>query len=393
MKRLTALGLGTTALVVVLSLEAWSQQPQSGEPFILQTYEVGDLLIEIRDHAYDSGDPFGRKSSARGSLSRGGYGGGERLAISGLTPEQEEGRRRAATPGRITMEDLMYVVVSTVHPQSWHPKSGAEGRIEMVGSALVVWQKASVHEQIAELLTQLSQASQERRTFTIDARWLTLDADELSRLVDEENQIDREALEELSRRPTTIRGKTHCFSGQLVYLVSGTTKNVVSGYIPVVGQLDEPRENERQVASRESQGPFRLAQYRSGSGSSGEVSVGYQPIVERPNVGALLEIRPTMTRGAETAVIDLKSTLTSHDPESDTRTERAATLAPEVDRMAYHVQELATTFRVQLGEPMLVGGLTYAPRADRSANEAGGDGNGSETRPQIYLVLELREGS
>ena len=37
-----------------------------------------------------------------------------------------------------------------------------------------------------------------------------------------------------------MRGMTHCFSGQLVYLISGTRRNIVSSYIPVVGSVEQP---------------------------------------------------------------------------------------------------------------------------------------------------------
>ncbi|NLX95262.1 MAG: hypothetical protein GXY83_03710 [Rhodopirellula sp.] len=50
------------------------------------------------------------------------------------------------------------------------------------------------------------------------------------------------------RRPSTIRGITHCFNGQLVYLVSGTRRNVVTSFAPVVGSIDRERPAESQYA-------------------------------------------------------------------------------------------------------------------------------------------------
>jgi hypothetical protein len=68
--------------------------------------------------------------------------------------------------------------------------------------------------------------------------------------------------------------------------------------------------------------------------------------------------------------------------------------APRVDRLAVEMQELATTMRLPLGEPMLVGGMTYLTPPLRQTNDSGSDStepqaDSSET-PQLYLVLEIQ---
>jgi hypothetical protein len=119
-------------------------------------------------------------------------------------------------------------------------------------------------------------------------------------------------------------------------------------------------------------------------------NVGYQPIVEKPVIGALLEIRPTIAQG-RSAVVDLKSTVTG--PTATTADALAAPPAPpEVDRIAIHSQELATTMRVPLGEPVLVGGLTLKPAEAQSMLDLGAAEGavGGPEFPQLYLVLEVR---
>src|SRR5690606_28846442 len=115
-------------------------------------------------------------------------------------------------------------------------------------------------------------------------------------------------LAEFTRRPTSIRAVTSCFSGQLVYVVSGTKRNVVSVYIPVVGILEDGDAAAR-LAGLPGRARFRLV---SDSGQTFErsKSVGYQPIVEKQNIGALLEIRPTLLQGSKEAIVDLKATVT-----------------------------------------------------------------------------------
>ena len=132
---------------------------------------------------------------------------------------------------------------------------------------------------------------------------------------------------------------------------------------------------------------FSWSPIRSPASPPRESRVGYQPIVENPNLGALLEIRPTLMGGDSGVVVELKSTLTASSEHVAEASRSAATdaIAPAVDRIAIETQEFATTLRVPLGKPILVGGLTYVPGSAK-ANEP------SETseRPQLYLVLEIR---
>jgi hypothetical protein len=224
-----------------------------------------------------------------------------------------------------------------------------------------------------------------------------LTSDELDTLVLPDQQalpeVDRKRLAEFTRRPGSIRGITTCFSGQLVYIVSGTRQNVVSGYIPVVGSLDAPNRTE-QLASEQHQSLVRLVSDRSAVLSNSDSQVGYQPVIEKPNLGALLEIRPTRSPSngqSPSAVVDLKSTITSParpQPELDGNAQSAA-IAPVVDRIAIETQEFATTLRMPLGKPILVGGLTYAPPSEGRISRSG-EQEAAEETPQLYLVLEVR---
>jgi hypothetical protein len=122
--------------------------------------------------------------------------------------------------------------------------------------------------------------------------------------------------------------------------------------------------------------------------------VGYQPIVEKPTFGALLEIRPTVMRDGTTAIVDLTSALTvpvGRLEEIAGRSE-SAPAPPVVDRIAIDTQEFATTLRVPLSEPVLVGGLTYVPPAIGSPRDTASQSPQSAAleNPQFYLVLELR---
>lgn len=121
-------------------------------------------------------------------------------------------------------------------------------------------------------------------------------------------------------------------------------------------------------------------------------NVGYQPIVSQLNFGALLEIRPTLVPTGDSVIVNLKSTLTVLSQESGDQSP-----PPAIHQTAIETQELATTMRLPLGQPTLVGGLTYVapPVTSTSAGDQLGEksviaaAKTTENR-QLYLILELR---
>src|SRR5690606_23891260 len=192
--------------------------------------------------------------------------------------------------------------------------------------------------------------------------------------------VDREKLKAHMLETTSLRAVGHCFSGQRIYLVSGSRQNIVSGYIPVVGSIETGAEG---LASWDNRSTDSTFHFTSDVGRTRQASVGYQPIVERPNRGVLLEIRPTLEGGADQgAIVDLKSTLSGAASAPEIRLEEEVQmLAPQIDRVAITRAELATTLRLPLGVPVVVGGLTLNPA------EVGEEG---EPAKQVYLILEGR---
>jgi hypothetical protein len=392
--------------------------------YVLRTYEVSDLVVSIQDHPFAL-SPGGASKSFGGGGTGGGMGGGGGM-FSVPDPRQNSGLRTSgggyasvrlcqfggggggapsrdgesagvvATPGSINMDDLKRVLVSTVAADSWAENGSGEGEVQSLGTALVVWQSPEVHEMIHGLLRQIRLGVGDRKTMTVDARWIFVNSDELDRLMVSDQQgvptVDRDVLAEFSRRAGSIRGITNCFSSQLVYLVSGVRRNVVSGYIPVVGQVGPPADIE-QLASSPSRSLVQFASDSSTLEGGNGAQVGYQPIVDKPNLGVLLEIRPTYLRDAGDAIVDLKSTLTNADEQ--VLPAGNGTMPPTVDRIAIGTHEFATTLRMPLGKPVLVGGLTQVPPVtivDEAVESAASNqtaGAGAES-PQLYLVLELR---
>jgi hypothetical protein len=373
--------------------------------YILRTYDVRSLLLNVPDYAY----PGGAASSiggARGSgfggagggfggggLGGGGFGGGGGGGVFSVADDAG----RVSDPYRITWDDLIDAITSTIDSDSW-AENGGEADLRPIGNALVVLQSPRAHAQIAELLSQLEQLLVDRTNVTIDARWLLLNSGELDRLTQPNRNdglltVDHKLLADFTRRPTTVRGLTSCFSGQLVYVVSGTRRNFVSGYIPVVGSLDQPH-HELKLAALRGGARFNLVADAKPAGVNNELMVGYQPIVERSSIGALLEIRPTKVRGENTAIVDLRSTLTVPAGQSEGLANEhvPAPAPPVVDRIAMDTQEFAATLRVPLGQAVLLGGMTYVPPTIEPARDAESQQPKAEAldNPQFYLVLEVR---
>jgi hypothetical protein len=398
------------------------------ENYVLRTYEVGDLIINVQDYPYSDAlqklpGAAGLGSAGGGGFSGGGGGGGVfsvpdpdarstqahpqpaygsipqavlcqfgggGKGQAGQRPKTDAASGSSSASTAITIEDLVNVIVNTVANDTWAENGGAEGRIEALGKVLVVWQTPAVHEQIKKLLQALNQTLGERRTLTIDARWLQLTSNEVDDLTVKDSSdppiVERKSLADLTRRAGSIRGLTNCFSGQLVYIVSGTKRNVVSGFIPVVGAVENLNPSESLVSLNRRPKIQLVAD--TVQSNARQASVGYQPIVVTPNFGALLEIRATSMGGPKSDVIvELRSTLTAATDSRDDAPRRASAdvMAPAIDRVAIETQELATTLRVPVGKPVLVGGLTNVPSSAPAA-----DGGQAKERPQTYLVLEIR---
>lgn len=396
---------------------------------VLLTYEVGDLILNVPDYPYpstpNSALPGGRSvhRTFGGGMGMGGMGmgmGGSGMGMFSVpaeaVPEEQNGPDEhsmvnddVTDPDTISMKDLKRVLVTLVAPESWD-EHGGEGALQQLGTSLVVRQTEAVHQQIEYLLGQLRKGSGKRKTVTIDARWLFLDSDDLQRLMPPDHQgppkIDRQVLAGYTRRPSSIRGLTNCFTGQLVYLVSGTQRNVVSSFIPVVGSLDGPEQRGAHYASLKGGADYFFTA-QSGLGdrdfpssylAQRQRAVGYQPVIQTSNFGVLLEIRPTLIPGNDRAIVDLRSTLTVPGEPLDPGLGRqpvSSPLTPTVDRVAIETHQLANTLSVPLGHPTLAGGLTYVAPSTVAPGQAAGPRERQPQQaptetPQLYLVLELR---
>ena len=179
--------------------------------------------------------------------------------------------------------------------------------------------------------------------------------------------VDAKALDLLGRKAPGFRGRIVCGNGQLVHLASGDRRSTIVNAIPVVGG-----------------------------------GIGYSPVVQAPNAGVVVELRPTVAPGGTTAIIDVQSFVTRWGrPQATAQVGEAwpanqvveGTVAPKkealdpagsascpVQQPTMPAQQLATTARVPLGKPVVLGGMTFA-----TADSAGMD-KATDNPAQLYLI-------
>jgi hypothetical protein len=315
------------------------------------------------------GGTSGKTGTTGGSAGQGA--GGGMFQVMGFCG----GTGRAAPPpwAATDFDSLIDLITSTIALDTWD-EVGGPGSIQPFGTSLVISQTLDVHRRIEALLVELRARQRGVPTVVIDARWLLLDSEGLDQVLAGGPRgagslvADAKMLDHLSRTVPGARGRIACLSGTLVHLVAGDRRSQITSAVPVVGS-----------------------------------GVGYQPVISIPNVGVLLQVRPVVDRGGKTAVLGLTSTVTRwgdqpppvpiggesppaqiKDPINETETSQvpAGAASATVDRPCIAAQEVASSLRVPLERPVLVGGLTLDP----TEKTAGGQPPGG--RKQLYLFVE-----
>jgi len=282
-------------------------------------------------------------------------GGGMGMGMAGTSPAPTKLPSGGILGGgpQITLPGLIQAIQVFVDPPSWSGVGGS-GTIAALGSSVVVSQTPANHAKLEEFLAQIRSESGTSRTVTVEARWLLLDSQQLRELTKADSE-NWPVPTEVERH----RGRVTCFNGQTVHIVSGRLQTVLQGGVPVVG---------------------------------GDAAL-YQPQLLRPHIGAMLQVTPTVLPDGKAAIIDVRSIVTRGDPplppvelyDPNASTSPAgisparAMPATQVDRLNIATQQLATTLRLPLGQPTLVGGLTF-PAVD---------GDAETTNRQLYLMIEV----
>jgi hypothetical protein len=225
----------------------------------------------------------------------------------------------------LVMDDLIELIKTCVRPTSWDDTGGA-GSIYPVAGALVISQTQEVHEEIEDLLCNLRAGNPQLQVVTIRATWLLLDLKQVNQLVTskpgKDGGIDPKALEEMTTKAKGGVGTITGFSGQTVHIASGFNQSAM----------------------------FAM-----------------NPAASIPQSGVMLQVTPQLLANTQTALLDICSSVTRSVETAE------KTSVPSIE-------QLATTLKVTLGEPALVGGLTSALPSPSTEGAAGAQ--------QLYLFIE-----
>jgi type II secretory pathway component GspD/PulD (secretin) len=323
-----------------------------------RVYDISDLARPRNNYPLQGGnrgqltEPF-----AAGPAGMGGMGGG----MMGAGPESP-----GSSAGDVA-DAMVHLIQETVDPQSWNDNGGNLGSLKQFSGQLIVTQTAENHARIAKLLSELRSPQGPSQMVCVRAYWLLLNSKDIESIFNAVKEkgggtasmpVVPDAA--LDGEKLYCQGQTICFNGQTVHITSGRQWSVVSKLNPVVANN----------------------------------AVGYDPTISVANSGVSIQVTPQIVPQSESAILDLRSTVTEtrgpNGPIEIPARTGASTTQPlfenvnndtgrnaRIDRLNVVNQELATTVRLPLGKKILLGGMTLEPA---SATDPG---------RQLYLVVEL----
>lgn len=336
---LAVLVLGCALVVRVLAEEA-EDKPVKAEPLVLRMYNVKDLLVVPQDHPYKGSglpaidsDLTGPTSDSGGCL----FPGVPKVEVSGL-------------------QEWMAVIQRMVNSQAdpvvaaWSDEGGPAS-IEAISPVLIIKQTAAAHKKIEDLLAEYRKQAYRGPAVTIQAKWVQLDADKAGKLLaakaGEDGMVVSEAALSEAGAKTVYQGHLRCMDCQVVYLVAGEYRVYLADAEPVVA----------------------------------EGTVGCDPQMSSVLAGAALQVRAVLSPDGGSATLDLYSFVTDLKemrskplPDFGQTQDSAQTLKLDVEMPSVFVHTFATTAKVPLGKPVLIGGMTQP---------------GAEKGKVLCLVLEV----
>lgn len=387
---------------------AQKENPDAEPKMTLKVYRISDLFTPRPDYPYRGGLPttgalrtqssestnnsgptggFGSGQSGGGNQGGGGgagffqvpdpiprvaqFGGGGGLGGGGLGGM--EGFGMQAGPGlddslRFTRDELIDAIVNTVMPDSWEQTAAGDAKCTSLGGLLLILQTEEGHKQIDKLLSDIRTEGGSLHTVTVDATWVSLSAEDFETLTPKKNgqegelsAVDPATLKKIVENNPSYQGQLSCYNDQTVHLVSGNRRSVVVNAIPTVG--------------------FG--------------AIGYSPVVACPNIGVLLQVRPTVDPNRKTAVLNLTSTFTEWQDPGDAvviKTEfqggqkdglvlKGGASEMSIDRVNLKAQHLGTTVRLPVGQPVLIGGMSHVATDKKLQAQ--------DSARQLYLIIKL----
>jgi hypothetical protein len=251
---------------------------------------------------------------------------------------------------------------------------GDSGQCTVFGKNLIVRQTEASQQRVADLLQALRSGGASVRSVTVEATWLALDPGQRDGLqaatadaahgTPGASVSNLKVFRELARETAVFRGRIACLNGQRVHLTTGSRRVISSGATPTVGVG----------------------------------AVGYSATTGVINVGAVLQVTPSISGDRHAAFVDVQSAVTHwkkpDDPikvtsESFVGSSDKSAAGPlkeeliSIDRPNVGTQEWSTTTSIPLDVPVLVGSATLTDPSDDAAKLTAGN------RRELSLFIEI----
>jgi hypothetical protein len=357
---------------------------------VVKVYDLSDLFTIAPSYpAYEPRElfhgaptpvfPYVAEGGASGAVGGGGFGGGggglfavpnlpraeKPASIHGNEPSTlHQGSGASGAPAsnlRTSMDSLIETITTTIDPEGW-AEVGGKSSISPVGSSLLISTTPETHAKLTALIDLFRQRWGSLRTISVQAHWLWLTPSQVDESlvqpkageaagvsqvslnsVSAENWKKLLASADKQGAPAPYHAIITCYNGQTVAAQAGTQRIAVTGINPVVG---------------------------------GEKAIGYAPQVRNIHEGATLQITPLATRHVKYVVLDVHSRvniLPTALKQLQEKVERVIDNDPQqvveaLDRTVLQTQRLETTLRLPVGQPTLIGGMTFAGAEGKTAH-------------------------
>ena len=351
---------------------------------VVRIYDLGDLFAVAPPYPAELGgtlsknpgylfpSPTGEYSgSGFGGLGGGGFFSTPADVASGLGGSTMS-QAGSAQSVRTSQEELISTIKKTISPEMWD-EAGGPATIAKLGNAFVISADEETHKQVDSLLNLFRKRWGTLRTVSVRAHWLWLGDADLNVLMATRSKDGdpaafgavvkdewKKAVTEASKNGRSgYRSVVTCYNGQTVHTLSGGQSNAITNMSPKMTEGDEG-----------------IAKGR----------IAYRPNLTFIQEGAALQVTPITNVSGRYVLLDIHSRICLlqnklEKLEKLVQTREGGDILPQevadsLDRPQLNVQRLSTTLRVPVGQPYLVGGMTFS-------------GVNQDVAKDLYLFVEV----
>ena len=290
---------------------------------------------------------------------------------------------------QVSMSQLVNTIQETVEPAMWGENQG-DARVQFLGNTLLITATDSMHSQITNLLNLFREHWGRRKTISIQTFWIRAQPGDMADLLDEKSsEVGAGVVDADKWKPYLATARTEKrfaysatltgHNNQTLHALSGQQKQLVVGAKPFL----------KTMAAMWFEDMGDVEPFGS-DGSDDDMDlfnrtrqiVGFHPIRQSFQSGAVIQVTPLATRGGNFVILDLHAKLNqlSEPKEGDQRptvfiTEDEQTAEVKLDHADFLTCRLSTTLRCPKEQVVLAGSMTLDPNSDQE-------------HPNIYVFVK-----